>query len=184
MHVEAQFDCSDLYLDQRFVKKPNALFKVREIVRSTFQANSRNSFQLFAIHDQSNEPVFHFRVRPPIRFTPQGCPLLLVSLIDHRVARQLIAQEKLGAEQNQFEFHRIITERVSKKVFFVRTSSAEEMDLLRYSIRVKSTRMRRGAWQSKNPPRGEDSPWMSTFISPLYLETIRNNCETLKRISD
>ena len=44
-------------------------------------------------------------------------------------------------------------------------ASSEEFNLYRYSLRFNSTRMRRGAWQSKNLPRGENSPWMATFLS-------------------
>ena len=56
-------------------------------------------------------------------------------------------QGKLEEEQAQFDFHRIITERVSKEVRVISTTCTEQINLLRYSLRLNSTRMRRGAWQ-------------------------------------
>ena len=184
MHIEAQFLCR--YLQNSGFKKEilessamksTTLDHVREIVRALFYGHYYNSFYLFAIYDEKEELMFHLRVQPPVRFTPQGSPLLLVSVIDHQLARQLIADEKLNAEENQHEFHRIITQGVSREVCAIRTSSAKEMNLFRYSLRLNMTRMRRGAWQSKNLPRGENSPWMPTFVSPLYdVRTQHGSC--------
>ena len=187
MHVEAQFDCvrlQSLPQSPQVSRKKNQLIsvldQVREMVRTLFlsHCNDNKSFNLFAICNKSqpNEPVFHLRVHPPVRFTPQGSPLLLVSVFNHQLARQFIGQGKLDAEENQFDFHRIITERVSREVCTIRTSSANELDLFTYVLRVNSTKMRRGAWQSKNLPRGEYSPWMPTFVTPLYIEHISNEC--------
>ena len=85
-------------------------------VKSYEPSSNRRSFFLFAIYDHLDEPVFHIRVQPPIRFTPQGSPLLLMSVIDHQLAKQLIAEGKLDEELNQSEFHRIITQGVSREV--------------------------------------------------------------------
>ena len=128
-------------------------------------------------------PVFHLRVHQPVRFTPQGSPLLLVTVINHTIARRLIADGLLGAEENNFEFHRLITERVSREVCTIRAST-EELELFNYVLRVNSTKMRRGAWQSKNLPRGETSPWMPTFVSPLYVENLRNICDNIVAHTD
>jgi len=39
--------------------------------------------------------------------------------------------------------------------------------------------MRRSVWQSKNLPRGENSPWMATFLSPLYTENTSFDCSEI-----
>ena len=181
MHMEAQFNCRKLALEKQFYKNPSPslLDEVREIVRAIFYGHHCNSFTLFAIYDHHEELMFHLRIQPPVRFTPQGSPLLVVSVIDHQIAKKLISQGKLDPETNQFEFHRLITERVSKEVCVIRASSTDEVNLFRYVFRLNSTRMRRGAWQSKNLPRGENSPWMPTFLSPLYVEDISSGCNKL-----
>ena len=147
---------------------------MRRIVETIFLSYSDPPFAfLFAVYDRDEaNPAMHIRCHPTIRFSPQGSPLLLVSVLDHQLADQLMAQGKLDQETLQSDFHRLITQGVCKEIFAIRTSSAEELDLFRYSLRINSTRMRRGAWQSKNVPRGETSPWLSSFISPLYAENV------------
>ena len=182
MHIEAQFDCDSLKLDAGVRRKSRTplLDEVREIVRTLFYSHCNNAFYLFAICDKSkpNVPVFHLRVHPPVRFTPQGSPLLLVSVINHQLASRFIQQGQLDPQENQFEFHRIITERVSREVCIIRVSS-DELDLFSYVLRVNSTKMRRGAWQSKNLLRGDNTPWMPTFVSPLYVEDMINICNRI-----
>ena len=183
MHLEAQFQCDHLVLEKSLFKKKevSALDEVREIVRAIFYGHHRNLFFLFAIYDHLNpdEPVMHLKIQPPVRFFPQGSPLLLISVIDHQLAKKLIEQGKLGFEQNQDDFHRIVTERVSREVCTIRLSSTGELNVLRYALRVNSTRMRRSAWQSKNLPRYEDNPWIPTFISPLYFDNTLGFCDTV-----
>ena len=156
---------------------------MREIVRAIFYGFCYNSFFLFSVYErQETELAFQLRVRPPVLFTPKSAPLLLVSVIDHQLAQQLISRGKLDPEQCQSDLHRIITEGVSREVCTIRTSSAEEVQLSRFSLRLNSTKMQRGAWQSKNIPRGDDSPWMSTYVTPLYAEDISNGCGRWDRV--
>ena len=180
MHLDAQFECDHLALEKRLFKKAesSALDEVREIVRAIFYGHHHNSFYLFAIfeHLHPDEPVMHVRIQPPVRFSPEGSPLLLISVLDHQLARQLIADGKLDREIHEEDFHRLITERVSREVCSIRLSSTKELNVLRYALRVNSTRMRPSAWQSKNLPRYEDSPWMPTFISPLYSDNTTTFC--------
>ena len=178
-HLEAQFSCDNLHSNLPS-NSFTSLTNVRRIVQHIFLSHCDHPFSfLFAIHDRdATAPTFHLRVQPPIRFTPQGSPLLVVSVIDYQFANQLIDHGKLDRETLQSDFHRLITQGVSREMCVIRTSSSEETDLFRYSLRLNSTKMRRCAWQSKNLPRGEFSPWLPTFISPLYAEniSIKWNC--------
>jgi hypothetical protein len=99
-----------------------------------------------------------------------------VSIIDCRLAQQLMAKNKLDFEQFNFDYHRIFTEGVSRQVCSIFSTSTAEEEILRYLLRVNSTRMRRGAWQSKNLPRGDNSPWLPTFLCPVYLENLAHVC--------
>ena len=174
-HMEAQFQCNQLILMKSCLKDPKplpALDDVREIIRAIFYGHHNNSFQLMTVHGPENpdDPVFFIRIHPPVRFSPHGSPLLLVSVIDYPRLEELIGQGKVDREAFQADFHRLVTEGVSKEVCIIRTSTNEEINLFRYVLRVNSTKMRRSVWQSRNLPRGEDTPWISTFISPLYVE--------------
>ena len=166
MHVEAQFHCDHLSMEKLCFKSSSVslLDEVREIVR----ANSNNSFFLFALY-LSDDLVLYLKVQPIVRFSPHGSPLIIVSVLDYQLALLLMAKSELDPAQYHVDYHRIFTEGVSGQVCNIQASSAQELDLFRYVLRVNSTRMRRSVWQSKNLPRGENSPWMTTFLSPLYI---------------
>lgn len=52
------------------------------------------------------------------------------------------------------------------------------MDLLRYLLRLNSTKVEPDPWKLTNLPLGEErSPWMASFISPLYSERILDCCK-------
>ena len=183
-HIEAQFDCCSFYMSRRCMKIPSPLTplcEVRDTIRAIFYSHYQNKFQLMAVTGPSNpdHPVFFFRLHPPVRFSPHGSPLLLVSVIDYSRLKELIIQGKVDWDEFQSDYHRLITERVSKDVCVIRASTDAELLVLRYVLRVNSTRMRRSAWQSKNLPRGQDTPWICTFLTPLYSETITNTCGPL-----
>ena len=174
-HIDAQFDCTDLLLSKNCMQKTDspiyALNEVRVMIRAIFYGHHRNSFNHFTIHDPRNpiEPTLHLKIHPPVRYSPHGAPLLLVTCFDHQLAKRL--------ERGESDFQQLVVQGVSREVCPISTSTDEELDLFRYLLRVNSTRMRRSAWQSKNIPRGEDgNPWMSTFVSPLYSEVIKNSC--------
>ena len=183
-HLEAQFDCFYLQSSKRCLKPlpATALNNVREIIRAIFYGHYNNSFQLMAVHgvDNPDDPVFFIRIHPPVRFSPHGSPLLLVSVIDYPRLEELIEQGKVDRESFQSDFHRLVTERVTKEVCIIRASTNEELNLFRYVLRVNSTKMRRSAWQSMKLPRGNDHPWIMTFISPLYKKIIGFECNFIK----
>ena len=161
-HIKAQFDCSYVHWMRRFLKRTiplTPLNEVREIIRAVFYKHKFGNFQLMAIHGPGNPdvPIFFIRLHPPVRFSPHGSPLLLVSVIDYPRLEDLISQGKVDREEFQSDYHRLVTEHVSKEVCVITASTDEEVDLLRYVLRVNSTRMRRSAWQSKNLPRGDDN---------------------------
>ena len=184
MHIEAQFDCDHLGMEKYSFKRASIdlLDEVREIVRAIFYGNHNNKFYLFAIC-LSDDPVLYLRIQPIVRFSSFGAPLLIVSAMDYQLALLLMAKGTLDAEQYQLDNHRLFTEGVSRPVCTIRTSSVQEINLFRYVLRVNSTRMRRSVWQSKNLPRGENSPWLATFLSPLYTETIDFYCSKIDEIN-
>ena len=175
MHIEAQFDCFQIL--HRIAR-----YSIKSVEwcepSSTATATTQSRLISLPFTTTANWMCMS-SISASIqadRFTPQGSPLLLVSVINHRLARQFIEQGKLDSEENQFEFHRIITERVSREVRIIRTSSEKEMDLFIDVLCVNSTKMRRGTWQSKNLLRCEYSPRMPIFVSPLYIEHICKEC--------
>ena len=183
MHIEAQFRCDRLTMEKYSFKsaEPSCpLDEVREIVRAIFYGYYFNSFHLFFIF-YFDEPIFYVKVQQKVRISPLGSPLLIASVNDCQLALQLIEKGALDPEQYQADYHRIFTEGVSRQVCTIRASSNQEVELLRYSFQANSTKMRRSVWQSMNLPRGENSPWIATFIAPLYSEDSGFDCKDISR---
>lgn len=185
-HLEAQFSCQYLYDEKHSTTEQSSemeLETVREAVRSIFYGYCDESYHIFAVHCQDNpeKSIFHFRVHQPMRFSPDGSPMLMVSAVDHELEEELKTGGKLDEEQSRADFHRIITEGVSRNICKITLPSTVENNLLRYSLRLNSTKIRPTGWQSKNLPRGETSPWMATFVSPLYSEEPFEMCEMLEK---
>ena len=91
-HIEAQFDWCDLSTMRLCMKNTLIPFKqieVRDIIRAVFY---NHSFQLIAVHgfDNHEERIFLIRIHPPVRFSPHGSPLLLLSVIDYQRLEELI----------------------------------------------------------------------------------------------
>jgi hypothetical protein len=180
MHMEAQFHC-DYFMMEKFSFKSSEtspLDEVREIVRAIFYGYYFNSFFLFSI-SYLDEPIFYVRVQQKVRFSPLGSPLLIASVNDYQLAQQLMAKGALDPAQYQADYHRVFTEGVSRQVCNIRASSFQEVELRRYVFRTNSSKLRRRVWQSINLPRGENSPWMATFISPLYSQRIIFVCKDI-----
>ena len=207
MHIDAQFDCdyvtlrnwystywNNMLSSETFFKFEEKLFapcktlsqthRVREMIGAIFSSHCDNSFYLFAIfyddvEENPNDSILYLRVHPPVKFSPQGSPLLLMSVVDLELTKQLIEDGELVAEDFESDFHRVITERVSREVCNIHSRFVDG-DSFQYVLRVNSTKMRRNTWQSKNLPR--NGPFMATFISPLYVESISNQCHLLDKM--
>jgi len=54
------------------------------------------------------------------------------------------------------------------KVNAIRANLTEEVDLLRYVLRLNSTKMRRGAWQSKSINQSINQLILKTYQSSIH----------------
>ena len=52
------------------------------------------------------------------------------------------------------------------------TSVLRVAQMLRHILRLNSTKMLPQLWQTQNLPPVKHSPWIATFVSPLYSEII------------
>ena len=72
------------------------------------------------------------------------------------MAETRLHQNAVEIEQSLDDFQRIFFgAKNPKNILTIFTYTQEESDLLRYVLRLNSTRMRATAWQSKNLPRGD-----------------------------
>ena len=59
---------------------------------------------------ENQTPDFFIRSHLPILLSPLGAPLLLVSVMDRRLAKKLISRNALDEEQHNADFQRIIAD--------------------------------------------------------------------------
>lgn len=119
-----------------------------------------------------SDPFFHFRAHPPLLKSPSGSPILLISAIDHCQSEKLVAKGTVKSKQMQDDFQRIFGHRMKRQMVELEVISEETADLLRYVLRLNSTKMIPTVWQEENLPLGPNSPYLATFLSPLYLENL------------
>ena len=90
-------------------------------------------------------------------------------------------------QENSDDFTRIFESPKFKKhpagrSLTIWTCTSEEELLLRYVLRLNSTKIVPSTWQKNNLPQGENSPWLATFVSPLYDDCPSMNQESLATV--
>ena len=111
---------------------------------------------------------WYIRVHLPVRTSPHGAPLLLLSAVDVRQADRMISRGHLNKERFSNDCARIFGDRndMSDVPFF----TARQARVLRSVLRLNSTKIQPTKWQMENVPLMEDPmcSWLVTFIQPLY----------------
>ena len=175
-HANSQFPIEKFGLISREIKTTLAIDEVRLIMRSIICLNFSEKVTIFSIKDanqKSRSPMFYLRAHPPIRVSPQGAPVLLLTVIDHRLAEKLLSVGKLNKQLSWKYFSDIIINAPgTKSAFVMYTYTTKGADLLRYLLRVNSTKIQPSNWQSKNLPKEES--WFASFASPLNLDYVHS----------
>ncbi len=153
--------------------KMSALKQVKGTIHSLME--STEEFVCIRRKDSPQSPDWYIRVHLPVRVSPLGSPILLLSAIDHRLIEKLNSQGKVDVQQSLDDFTRIFEAPRHKKnpggnLSTIWTFNSEEEQLLRYVLRLNSTKIVPSTWQKKNLPQGENNSWLATFVSPLYDE--------------
>ena len=179
-HMEAQFNCAYLSADKSLGGIPDdlktPLNKLREIVRSIFYSVAFNLFPFFVVCVPGRvDPVLHLRVVHPLSCSVNRSPLLLMSVFDHLTAEELKVKCPLTFDDLQVEFNSVFHRDESIKVCTIRLATLEEVDLLRSLLRLNAKQI--SVTISKfQAMLMEQSPFMASFISPLYAEDIQDCC--------
>jgi hypothetical protein len=124
-----------------------------------------------ALSSTTNEkPLFFIRAHPPILSSPFNGPMILLSVLDCRLSEKLVKKGHLKAKNAKEDFERIFHPRNKKTTpMTLWTNIEESTSLLRYVFRLNSTKMKPSSWQEENLPLGKCSPYLATFLSPLYI---------------
>ena len=160
-HIISQFNIN--HLENASLMEKSSLNVVRYVMKVLFLDPSR--FVTIRRMDAST-PDWFFRVHRPVSTTPTGNPVLLLSAFDFRLGEKLTADGKWSEKKNAESFKRILPG--NEKVMTITIQTTKDSQLLRFVLRLNRSKITPSIWQKKNLALGEDSPWMATFVSPLY----------------
>ena len=125
----------------------------------------------------NEKPLFFIRAHPPILSSPFNGPMILLSVLDCRLSEKLVKKGHLKEKNAKEDFERIFhTRNKMATPMILRTNTEDSTSLLRYVFRLNSTKMKPSSWQEENLPLGNCSPYLATFLSPLYLDHFPLNC--------
>ena len=166
-HLRAQFRISTLSTKyKKSQMDDDVVTRIRVLINTIFKSAVMEKEPLIALHFgelSSKTTEWLIRAHLPVRISPRGSPVLLLSALDKRH----MDRSKLDSN-----FMRILCDSDLESKTFVAfiMKTEEEVQLFRYVLRINSTKIQPNSWQKKKLPRGGDSPWLATFIGPIYLD--------------
>ena len=175
LHLRYQF-CQDYFEKKLYKVTDELVVLVREIIFFVFNEVALNGHERFQLKVQgsTDSPDWFIRAHPPVRTSPGGTPILLLSALDHHLQERLQSEGKLDIDRSKKSFHRIFGHVPAEEKVVLPIVSAEVAQLLRYVLRLNSTKIRPSSWQNENLPQGKSpSPWLATFVRPLYLDSAK-----------
>ena len=163
-------------LDPSMYRLPTPIKDVRGMMASFFVFARTSDYEHFIVYkkNERNKPLWHIRAHHPIKTTPSGNPVILISAMDHRMSKKLIDEGHLDAKQAEEDFQRIFDHGRKKKYMPMINETEDGLNLLRYVIRLNSSKMEPSLWQKKNLPLGKHSPYIASFFTPLYMDNPLN----------
>ena len=109
------------------------------------------------------------RVHQPLLTSPGGSPTFILTVFDFHFVETRKEFDSLTSEK---DFKRIFPDyNENNTQHDIVLNTLEEAQLFRYVLRVNSTKMMPSTWQRQNILLVENSPWLATFVSPLYLDS-------------
>ena len=188
MHLNwHQFRQDYLISKAKKIEKPevDVMTKVREIILSIFVNAIQHRHERFQlkIEGSTDSPDWFIRAHPPVRTSPRGTPVLLLSALDHHLQERLEREGKLDIDRSKKHFHRIYGH-VPAEQKVVITIDTEVAQILRYILRLNCTKILPTSWQTENLPQGKSpSPWLATFVRPLYRDSVKDVFQLVSSLS-
>ena len=139
---------------------------IGEFLFGASRGEERFSVVFCSVADGNDE--LHMRAHLPVRTSPAGSPLILLTVFDEKRVEALEHEKKIRRREWKKTFGEVFGS-MNKGVCVALTK--EEMKLWRYVLKLNSLKISRNQWPIPGLPIGENRPWMATFVSPLYAET-------------
>jgi hypothetical protein len=149
------------------------ILRVFEEGVDNFLSFNIDSVRLRSFSSSTKEPEFAFLAHRPLLLSPCGSPMLLISVLDCLFSKKLVEKGHLNAKEASEYLDRVFVKKNIKPEILYTTH--EGTKLLRYLLRLNSTKMKPSSWQENNLSLGKYSPFLATYISPLYREKYVEN---------
>ena len=174
-HCLSQFSIFHGMAASHFLFQTESLmWNVRSAISRIFQVvneQKRIYFHVTETEDPKKNPaLWYIRAHPPVRMSPEGTPILIISVWDRRLSQQLQDDGEISSRRIAQDFQRVIDQKLQPEGFNAVYIKAEVANLFRYILRLNSTKMEPTPWQKENLPLDQPSPWLATFLSPLYMD--------------
>ena len=167
-HLESQFHPSTTVCGVlRTRATGDLLSQMRSLMTSIFFTAIHDKKTLIELRSKGPPDTEEWLIRAhlPLRISPRGAPILLLSALDQ-------SQIADPTPQIQAKLKRILCDGDVSRTFEIAFLTSEMAQLFRYILRSNSTKIQPITWQKKNLPQGGDSPWLATFIQPLYYDGV------------
>ncbi len=169
-HVNSQFALGESALPITPIEK-TPLNSIREAIKKLLL--DRNCTMLQIQHQP--EDLFRVKVHQPVVISPNGGPMLIVSVYDIRMMQYLEKEKKLNEKLEEERCLTLMRDDLRADVplesqYMKVDATREEIFLWRYMFHVNSTKIVPTLWQKEKIPMSDSSPWVTSFISPLYLD--------------
>ncbi|XP_046633289.1 uncharacterized protein LOC124312836 isoform X2 [Daphnia pulicaria] len=157
-HLSSQFLSEEVSVAHFRDSKCSALDKLRLNLMILVTSDAE-----FASYGR-NDDCYLLKLHRPLLTSPTGTPILLITALN-------VPKEKETDQRKIFAkvFPLGTPNNIQKKMD---AESEEEFQLFRFLLRLNSTRIVPSKWQKKNIPLGGSSPWLATFLSPLYQDSV------------
>ncbi|EFX73684.1 hypothetical protein DAPPUDRAFT_307653 [Daphnia pulex] len=125
-----------------------------------------------------NDDRYLLKLHRPLLTSPMGNPILPITALNDILSR-ILGQDfttnptvlKEGMDHLKI-YKEVFPIGRSKDKLVVDAETEEEFQLFRFLLRLNSTRIEPSKWQKENIPLGGSSPWLATFLSPLYQDSL------------
>ena len=166
MHLLYQYRQDDLITDN---PETDVMTKVRDIIRGIFGGVIHFGYDhiQLEVEGSTDSPDWFIRAHPPVRSSPHGTPILLLSVLDHHLQERLGSQGNWDISRSKKSFHRIYGHFTSKLVVPIsRPKSPNCFATFSTSIRPKfAPRLGRLKICRKESPRAPGWPLLSGLFT-------------------
>lgn len=151
----------------------SSLIDLKDTIQILFKYFLEDGKTLFTICDNDSQPTnthLFIRVHSPLRAGPHGSPLLVLTLVDHDAAEKAVAAGLINTSDELVNFQNVIHQRDGNWPPHGVLCSAHETYLLKQLLLRNSLRAEPTTWQKRHVPSGLHTPYVATFLTPLYAE--------------